>query len=424
MNVGLITIFGLLILSICGIPIFLSLGIATLAAMSLGGMPLVVIPQKMFAGMNSTALLAIPFFMLAGNIMSRSITMKLVDISNALIGWVKGSLAVVTVLGSALFGAISGSAVATCSAIGGMTIPAMKKEGYSDSFAAAIASMASVLGPLIPPSITLIVYASATETSISALFQASVVPGLLLCLMLIAYCLIYGKKKDLPAHPKMSGKEIANTFKSSIWALLMPVIILGGIFGGVFTATEAAAVSVVYALFISFFVYKDMKLKELLPSMADAGISTAVILVLVGLSKSSSYVVTTSGLPQAVLDFFTNLTDNKYIILLLINLLFLVIGMLMEANAAVVMMTPLLRPLMLSMGLTDIQFCMMMCVNLYIGLMTPPVGVCVLLGNQIAGAKLERTLKDAMPMLGLGLIVLLLVTYVPAVTTWLPGLFN
>jgi len=424
MNVGLITIFGLLILSICGIPIFLSLGIATLAAMSLGGMPLVVIPQKMFAGMNSTALLAIPFFMLAGNIMSRSITMKLVDISNALIGWVKGSLAVVTVLGSTLFGAISGSAVATCSAIGGMTIPAMKKEGYSDSFAAAIASMASVLGPLIPPSITLIVYASATETSISALFQASVVPGLLLCLMLIAYCLIYGKKKDLPAHPKMSGKEIANTFKSSIWALLMPVIILGGIFGGVFTATEAAAVSVVYALFISFFVYKDMKLKELLPSMADAGISTAVILVLVGLSKSSSYVVTTSGLPQAVLNFFTNLTDNKYIILLLINLLFLVIGMLMEANAAVVMMTPLLRPLMLSMGMTDIQFCMMMCVNLYIGLMTPPVGVCVLLGNQIAGAKLERTLKDAMPMLGLGLVVLLLVTYVPAVTTWLPGLFN
>ncbi|SFP03738.1 TRAP transporter, DctM subunit [Oscillibacter sp. PC13] len=424
MNVGLITIFGLLILSICGIPIFLSLGIATLAAMSLGGMPLVVIPQKMFAGMNSTALLAIPFFMLAGNIMSRSITMKLVDISNALIGWVKGSLAVVTVLGSTLFGAISGSAVATCSAIGGMTIPAMKKEGYSDSFAAAIASMASVLGPLIPPSITLIVYASATETSISALFQASVVPGLLLCLMLIAYCLIYGKKKDLPAHPKMSGKEIANTFKSSIWALLMPVIILGGIFGGVFTATEAAAVSVVYALFISFFVYKDMKLKELLPSMADAGISTAVILVLVGLSKSSSYVVTTSGLPQAVLDFFTNLTDNKYIILLLINLLFLLIGMLMEANAAVVMMTPLLRPLMLSMGLTDIQFCMMMCVNLYIGLMTPPVGVCVLLGNQIAGAKLERTLKNAMPMLGIGLVVLLLVTYVPAVTTWLPGLFN
>ncbi len=423
MNVGLITIFGLLILSICGIPIFLSLGIATLAAMSLGGMPLVVIPSKMFAGMNSTALLAIPFFMLAGNIMSRSITMKLVDISNALIGWMKGSLAVVTVAASTLFGAISGSAVATCSAVGGITIPAMKKEGYSDSFAAAIASMASVLGPLIPPSITLIVYASATETSISSLFQASIVPGLILCVLLIVYSLYYGKKNDLPAHPRMAPKEILHTLKGGIWALLMPVIILGGIFGGIFTATEAAAVVVVYALAISLFVYKDMKFSEIIPSMAEAGISTAVILVLVGLSKSSSYVVTTSGLPKAVLAFFTALTSNKYIILLLINILFLIIGMLMEANAAVVMMTPLLRPLMLEMGLTDIQFCMMMCVNLYIGLMTPPVGVCILLGNQIAGSKLEKTLKDAMPMLGIGLIVLLLVTYVPAVTTWLPGLF-
>ncbi|MDO5140486.1 MAG: TRAP transporter large permease [Eubacteriales bacterium] len=424
MNVGLITILGLLILSLCGIPIFLSLGIATLAAMSLGGMPLVVVPSKMFAGMNSTALLAIPFFMLAGNIMSRSITMKLVDISNALIGWMKGSLAVVTVAASTLFGAISGSAVATCSAVGGITIPAMKKEGYSESFAAAIASMSSVLGPLIPPSITLIVYASATETSISALFQASIVPGILLCVLLIVYSLHYGKKNDLPAHPKMSFGEIAKTIRSGIWALLMPVIILGGIFGGIFTATEAAAVVVVYALAVSLFVYKDMKFKEIIPSMAEAGISTAVILVLVGLSKSSSYVVTTSGLPQAVLNFFTELTSNKYIILILINILFLIIGMLMEANAAVVMMTPLLRPLMLSMGLTDIQFCMMMCVNLYIGLMTPPVGVCILLGNQIAGAKLERTLRDSIPMLGIGLVVLLLVTYVPAVTTWLPGLFT
>ncbi|MDD5832734.1 MAG: TRAP transporter large permease, partial [Clostridiales bacterium] len=333
MNVGLITILGLLILSLCGIPIFLSLGIATLAAMSLGGMPLVVVPSKMFAGMNSTALLAIPFFMLAGNIMSRSITMKLVDISNALIGWMKGSLAVVTVAASTLFGAISGSAVATCSAVGGITIPAMKKEGYSESFAAAIASMSSVLGPLIPPSITLIVYASATETSISALFQASIVPGILLCVLLIVYSLHYGKKNDLPAHPKMSFGEIAKTIRSGIWALLMPVIILGGIFGGIFTATEAAAVVVVYALAVSLFVYKDMKFKEIIPSMAEAGISTAVILVLVGLSKSSSYVVTTSGLPQAVLNFFTELTSNKYIILILINILFLIIGMLMEANA-------------------------------------------------------------------------------------------
>ena len=277
---------------------------------------------------------------------------------------------------------------------------------------------------MIPPSITLIVYASATETSISALFQATVIPGVLLALFLVGYSLWYGKKKDLPSRPKQNAQQIFRTFRSSIWALLMPVIILGGIFGGIFTATEAAAVSVIYALLISLFVYRDMSWKEILPSMAEAGVSAAAIMILVGVSKSSSYVITTSGLPAAVLDLFANLTDNKYIILLLVNLLFLVIGMLMEANAAVVMMTPLLRPLMLSLGLSDIHFCMMMCVNLYIGLMTPPVGVCLLLGNQIAGARLERTLKDALPMLGLGLIVLLLVTYVPAVTEWIPSVLG
>jgi C4-dicarboxylate transporter DctM subunit len=422
MNVGLMVIAGLVLLSFCGIPIFLSLGISTLVAMAVGGMPLVVIPQKMFTGMNSTSLLAIPFFMLAGNIMSRTITRKLVEISNALIGWLKGSLAVVTVLASALFGAISGSAVATCSAIGGITIPAMKSEGYTDSFAAAVASMASILGPMIPPSITLIVYASLTETSVAALFSASIIPGIILCGLLIAYCLIYGKKKDLPSHPRMSGKEILSTFRSGIWALLMPVIILGGIFGGIYTPTEAAAVSVVYALLISFFIYKDMKLKDLFPALLEAGVSAAVILSLVGLSKSSTYVVTTSGLPHTVLGAFTGMTDNKYVMLLLINILFLIIGMLMEANAAVVMMTPLLRPLMLAFGVTDIQFALIMCINLYIGLMTPPVGVCVLLGNQIAGARLERTLKDSIPMLLIGIFVLMLVTYIPALTTWLPGL--
>jgi C4-dicarboxylate transporter DctM subunit len=422
MNVGLMVIAGLVLLSFCGIPIFLSLGISTLVAMTVGGMPLVVIPQKMFTGMNSTSLLAIPFFMLAGNIMSRTITRKLVEISNALIGWLKGSLAVVTVLASALFGAISGSAVATCSAIGGITIPAMKSEGYTDSFAAAVASMASILGPMIPPSITLIVYASLTETSVASLFSASIIPGIILCGLLIAYCLIYGKKKDLPSHPRMSGKEILSTFRSGIWALLMPVIILGGIFGGIYTPTEAAAVSVVYALLISFFVYKDMKLKDLFPALLEAGVSAAVILSLVGLSKSSTYVVTTSGLPHTVLGAFTGMTDNKYVMLLLINILFLIIGMLMEANAAVVMMTPLLRPLMLAFGVTDIQFALIMCINLYIGLMTPPVGVCVLLGNQIAGARLERTLKDSIPMLLIGIFVLMLVTYIPALTTWLPGL--
>lgn len=311
MNAGLVVIILLVGLSILGIPIFLSLGIATAIGVQMLGLPFVMIPQKMFTGMDSSALMAIPFFILAGNIMSRSITGKLINVSDALIGWIKGSLGIVTVLASALFGAISGSAVATVSAVGGITIPAMKKQGYGAPFASAVASMASVLGPLVPPSITLIVYASITEISVSKLFISSVIPALILVTFLIVYMLWYGKKHDLPANERKSGKEIWITIKKSIWALLMPVIIMGTIFGGICTATESAVISVIYAIVISVFVYRDMKWSELPKLIIDAGISTATIMVLVGLSKASSYVVTTSRLPQLVSTTFTSITDSK-----------------------------------------------------------------------------------------------------------------
>ena len=402
MNAGLIVIILLLVLSILGIPIYLALGIGTLVALNMADMPFIVLPQKLFAGMNSSSLLAIPFFMLAGNIMSRSITGKLIDVSNALIGWIKGSLAVVTVLASALFGAISGSGVATASAVGGTTIPAMKEEGYPDHFAAAISGIAAILGPIIPPSITLIVYASITDLSVSKLFVGSVIPGILMAVGLIIYALFYGKKNDLPAHERKSAKEVLLIFKDSIWALLMPVIILGGIFGGIFTPTESAAVAVVYALLVSLLIYKDIKIKDIPGIFVDGAISTATILMLVGISKSSGYVITTSGLPHQVLEVFSSFTNSTVVILLLLNILFLVIGMLMEANAAIIMMS----------------------LNLCIGLVTPPVGICLLMTNQIAEARFVQTLKSVMPMLLIGVVVLMLVTYIPQVTTFLPGLIK
>lgn len=421
MNIGAVIIIGLIILALLGIPIYLSLGISALIAMAMADLPFEILAQKMFAGMNSSSLLAIPFFILAGNIMSRSITGKLIGISNAFIGWIKGSLALVTVVASALFGAISGSGVATVSAVGGTTIPAMKEEKYPAHFAAAIASMASILGPIIPPSITLIVYGSITGVSVSKLFLGSVIPGVLLALVLVGYALFYGKKHDLPAHARKSPKEIACTVKEGIWALLMPVIILGGIFGGIFSPTESAAVAVIYALLISFFVYKDMTLKDFGSVLIDSSISTATILMMVGLSKSSSYVVTVSGLPETILNGFASFTDSPIVILLLINILFLIIGMLMEANAAIVMMTPLLLPLMKAFGIDTIQFGIVMSFNLCIGLITPPVGICMLMGNQLAGSKLSAVLKAVAPMLLISLIILMLITYIPALTTWLPG---
>lgn len=422
MSAGLIVIIALLVLSILGIPIYLALGIGTLVALNMADMPFIVLPQKLFSGMNSSSLLAIPFFMLAGNIMSRSITGKLIDVSNALIGWIKGSLAVVTVVASALFGAISGSGVATASAVGGTTIPAMKEEGYPDHFAAAISGMASILGPIIPPSITLIVYASITDLSVSKLFVGSVIPGILMVAGLIVYALFYGKKNDLPAHERKTAKEIVAIFKDGIWALLMPVIILGGIFGGIFTPTESAAVAVVYAILISLFVYKDMKIKDIPGVFVEGAISTATILMLVGISKSSGYVITTSGLPQQVLEVFSSFTDSTFVILLLLNILFLIIGMLMEANAAIIMMTPILLPLLKAFGIDPLQFGIMMSFNLCIGLITPPVGICLLMTNQIAEASFVKTLKSILPMLLIGIIVLMLVTYIPQVTTFLPGL--
>lgn len=420
MNAGLLIIILLIGLAFLGIPIYLALGIGTLVALNYAGMPLIVLPQKLFAGMNSSSLLAIPFFILAGNIMSRSITSKLIDICNALIGHIKGSLAVVTILASTLFGAISGSGVATASAIGGITIPAMKNEGYPTHFAAAVASISSILGPIIPPSIVLIVYASITNVSVANLFLGTALPGIILAAVLVVYGLIFGKRKNLPSHKRASVRTIGRSVVKGIWALLMPVIILGGIFGGVFTPTEAAAVAVAYSLIISLFVYRDMTLKELPGVFVEGAVSTATIMVMVGLSKASSYVITTSGLPQTLVETFSAITQSKAVILLLLNLLFLVIGMLMEANAAVIMMTPILLPLLTAFNIDLLQFGVVMCFNLCIGLVTPPVGLCLLIGNQIADTSLTKTLRAMMPMLIISIIVLLLITYIPALTTWLP----
>ena len=424
MNAGLLVIILLLGLAFLGFPIYIALGIGTLAALNMAGMPALVLPQKLFAGMNSSSLLAIPFFILAGNIMSRSITVKLIDIANAIIGWIRGSVAVVTVLASALFGAISGSGVATASAIGGITIPAMQREGYPSEFSTAISAISSILGPIIPPSITLIVYASITNVSVSQLFMGSVIPGILLAGSLIVYALVYGKRNNLPAHEKQTPKQIGHAFKEGIWALLMPIIILGGIFGGIFTPTEAAAVAVVYALIISLTVYRDMKLSELPQVFVEASVSTATIMMMVGLSKASSYVVVTSGLPQQLLDVFTSITSNRIVILLLLNLLFLIIGMLMEANAAIIMMTPILTPLLTAFNIDALQFGIVMSFNLCIGLVTPPVGLCLLICNQIAKTRLMKALKAMMPMLLISVIVLMLITYIPALTTWLPSMIK
>ncbi|GHV50701.1 membrane protein [Deltaproteobacteria bacterium] len=420
MNTGLLLILLLLTLAFLGIPLCFALGLATLAAMAYGDMPFLVIPQKLFTGIDSVPLLAIPFFLLAGNLMSRGITQKILNLSNALIGSVKGGLGMVTVLASAVFAAISGSGVATVSAIGGMTIPAMKKEHYPPPFTAAVASVSSILGPLIPPSIFLIVYGSSTETSIARLFLAAVIPGLLVAAVLIGYVFFYAIKHNFPVHGKVSGKEKLRVTADSIWALFMPVLILGGIFWGIFTATEAAAVSAAYALLVGLFIHKDITVKDLPQILVDSSVTTATVMMLLAFSKVSSWVIVTSKLPFEILGFFAAMTDSPLVILMFLNILLFIIGMLMEGTAAIVMLTPLVIPLLKTYNISTVHFGVIMALNLCIGLVTPPVGSCILLANELAGEKLERTLVSALPMIGLSIIVLLFITYMPDLTLWLP----
>ena len=419
MNAGLIVFIVLIVLAFLGLPIFEAIAAGTMLAMWFGGFPLETMAQKTFLGLNSPSLLSIPFFILAGNLMARGITQKLIGVANVLLGRVRGALGSVTVLASALFGAISGSAVATVAAIGGMTIPAMKDEGYDSDYSAALASAASLLGPMIPPSITLIVYAGLTDASVQKLFLATLTPAIVCTVAFLAYTLWYGKKKNLPKQPKKTAKEAGKIMLDAIWALLLPVIVLGLIFSGATTVTEAAAVSCLYSAVVSLFIYKTITFKDLLKILGDSAVSIAAIMILVGMSKATAYVVTSSQMPQLFMEFVTSITSSRFVVLLIINVIFLILGCLMEGNCIIVMMVPLLLTLVKSFGIDLLQFGVMSAINIYIGCITPPVGVSLLLGCKLGKTSVGGTFKAILPFLGISMVILILVTYWPSFTLWL-----
>lgn len=420
---GVILIIMILVFAAIGIPIAFSLGISSLVTILNEGYPLIVIPQKLFNGMDSFPLLAIPFFMLSGDLMNGGgLNKRIIRVANAFLGDLPGSLPIITIVASAFFAAISGSAVATVAAIGGITIPAMIKQGYPDHYAAGVASSASIVGPIIPPSITLIVYGSSLQLSISELFLASAVPGLIMSFVFILVAVYQAKKNNFPKEGKSSWEEKIAAVKDGIWALLMPVIILGGIFYGIFTPTEAAVVSVVYAFIIGLFVYKGFTLRDLPKLLSQAAISTATIMLILATSKILAWVITVINLPTIVANAILGITNNTFLILMFINIILLIVGCLMEANAAIIILIPILVPIVTQLGMSPITFGVIMTVNLCLGLLTPPVGVCLFLGSQIAESKLEKAVISMLPYFAVGLIVLLLTTYIPALTLWLPGL--
>jgi len=422
MNAGLVVFIILVVLAFLGLPIFQAIAVGTMVAMAVGGFPLETMAQKTFLGLNSSSLLSIPFFILAGNLMARGITRKLINVANVIMGRIPGALGAVTIAASALFGAISGSAVATVAAIGGMTVPAMKEEGYDPNYAAALASASSLLGPMIPPSITLIVYASLTNASVQKLFLATLTPAILCTVLFLIYALWYGKKHNLPKEPKKSAKEVVAVFADSIWALLLPVIVLGLIFSGITTVTEAAAISCIYAALVGLFIYKTMKVKDLLNILADSAVSIGAIMILVGMSKATAYVVISSQMPQLFMNFMTSITDSRLVVLLIINVIFLILGCLMEGNCIIVMMVPLMLNLINAYQIDLLQFGIISALNIYLGCITPPVGVSLLVGTKIGGTSMGATFKAILPFLLIALGILMLVTYVPAFTLWPLGL--
>lgn len=396
-----------------GIPIAFVLGLTPLVAMiAQGGTPLTLVAQRIFTGMDNTVLMAIPFFILAGNIMSRGgMTRQLVTFCKVLVGWLRGGLAYINVVISMIFAGITGAAVADTSAVGSILIPAMQREGYDTDFSAAVTATSSTIGPVIPPSIPFIIYGVLGEVSIASLFLAGIVPGILLGVFMMGVVAYYARKRNYPKENLPTLKEALTSFYEAALVLIMPLIILGGILSGIFTPTESACIAVFYALFIGLFVHRDIKLKDLPKILIDTGATSSLVMLVIGMASIFSWVLASEQVPQMVTEAILGLTDNRIIILLLMNLVLLIVGTFMETAASLIILTPVLLPLMVSIGIDPLHFGVILVLNLVIGLTTPPVGVCLFIACSIGNTRLELVSKAIVPFLLSSIAVLLIATY-------------
>ncbi|WP_417526526.1 TRAP transporter large permease [Marinomonas shanghaiensis] len=384
-----------------------------------------LLTQRLYNGIDSFPLMAIPFFMLAGEVMNRSgITLSLVQVSQAFIGHLRGGLAQINILSSMLFAGLSGSAVADCSALGKMLIPAMEKNGYSRRFAAAVTAASSVIGPIIPPSGIMILYAFVMNVSVGGLFAAGIVPGILVGVSLMAMTWFLARRRGYKvASEKATWKERGTAVKHAFWPLLTPVILLGGILSGVFTPTEAAAVAAAYALVVSL-LSRTMTMSNLPSLLYATAKSSAVILFLVGSAVAFSSVISLSGAPQKVAAIMVSLTENPLLLLLIINLLLLFVGMFLDAGPAILILGPILGPIVTQFGIDPLHFAIVMCVNLTIGLTTPPMGLVLFVASSVSGERVETISREMLPYLAVHIFVILLITYIPALTMTLPRLLG
>ena len=405
-------------------PIMFAIGISTVATTMYLGLPLMMVAQNMVKGLNVFVLLAVPFFVLAGDIMAAGgIADKLVNFANALIGWMRGGLAMVNILASMFFGGISGSSAADTTAIGSMLIPMMKKKGYEPGFATAVTITGSVQGILIPPSHNMVIYAlAAGGVSIGALFLAGMIPGILLGVALMVYSYIVARIKNYPTGDKFSFRNLFGTLWSAALGLGTVLIVVVGVISGIFTATESAAIATVYAFVVTFFVYREIPLSAFWPILTRSMKTLAIVMLLIGTSTAFGWLLAYLKVPALVASAIFTISDNPIIVMLIINLFLLFMGMLMDMSSLILICTPILLPIAKQVGIDPVHFGVIMVLNLGIGLLTPPVGSTLFLGSAISGVSIEKITKATMPFFVVMILMLLLITFVPAVSMTIPHL--
>jgi len=420
---ALFLIGSFILLMLVGMPVAYALGLAALLGAMWIDLPLDAVMIQMASGVNKFSLLAIPCFVLAGAIMAEGgMSRRLVAFAGVLIGFVRGGLSLVNILASTFFGAISGSSVADTASIGSVLIPEMEKNGYPRPFATAVTVSGSVQAILIPPSHNAVIYSMAAggTVSVAALFMAGVFPGLLLGLCLAIYCLYVARKENYPKGRVIPMKEALKICADAMWGLMTMGIILGGILSGVFTATESASIAVVWAFFVTMFIYRDYKWKDL-PKLLHRTVKTVtIVMILIGFAASFGYIMTMMQIPLKITTLFTSFSSEAWVILACINIMLLVLGTLMDMAPLILILTPILLPVIKSIGIDPVHFGMIMMVNLGIGLITPPVGAVLFVGSAVAKLKIEQVVRAMKPFFVILLFVLMLVTYVPQISLWLP----
>ncbi|MEW6265740.1 MAG: TRAP transporter large permease [Thermodesulfobacteriota bacterium] len=419
-----LALFGtLVLLFILRMPVAFCLGLSSLVYLLLfQPVPPIIIAQKMFTSIDSFPLTAIPFFILAGGLMETGgISRRLIDFANNLVGFITGGLAHVSIVASMFFAGISGAAAADTAAVGSVLIPAMSRRGYHLSFSAALQACAGTIGVMIPPSIPLIFYGVLASASISRLFLGGAIPGVIMGLTLMGVAYLMSRKRGYPREEFQGWRQLAVSFRRSSLALLMPVVVLGGIIFGVVTPTEAAVLAVVYALLLGLVIYRELNVRRLYPIFVQAMINSTQVMFIISVASVFAWIITRELIPQQVAGLLGQVSTNPWVIMLIINVLLLIVGTFLDIGSSLIIFVPVLMPIVAKLGIDPVYFGVIMVVNLAIGMVTPPLGVCLFVACGIAGIDLETIARDLWPFL-IGMIgVLFLITYVPGLVTWLPG---